>query len=178
MPRKNPRGVSYNGKPDNQQERPEDIGWVVGFTDGEGCFSVSIIKNKTTKTGWQVFPEFVVTQGSSSRSSLESLKDFFECGRIFENKRYDNHREHLLRFCVRSRAELKERIIPFFQMHRLRTKKGRDFNMFCQIIDLMDQGEHLKISGMKKIAKIIEKMNRRVPSRLLESSETTRQTST
>lgn len=34
---------------DNQQERSEIKGWIVGFTDGEGCFSVSIIKNKTTK---------------------------------------------------------------------------------------------------------------------------------
>ena len=38
---------------DNQQERPEINGWIVGFTDGEGCFSVSIIRNKTSSLGWQ-----------------------------------------------------------------------------------------------------------------------------
>src|SRR6059058_6284304 len=35
------------------------VGWIVGFVDGEGCFSVTIQKT-TTATGWQVFPEFVV----------------------------------------------------------------------------------------------------------------------
>ena len=46
---------------DNQQERLRTVGWIVGFVDGEGCFSVTIQK-ATTSTGWQVFPEFVVTQ--------------------------------------------------------------------------------------------------------------------
>ena len=56
--------LSKNGlNRDNQQERLKTIGWIVGFVDGEGCFSVSVFKNKTTKNGWQIFPEFVVTQG-------------------------------------------------------------------------------------------------------------------
>ncbi len=55
----------------NQQERLKIIGWVVGFVDGEGCFCVSINRNSTSRTGWQVIPEFVVTQGQKSLSSLE-----------------------------------------------------------------------------------------------------------
>ena len=48
---------------DNQQERLKIENWILGFTDGEGCFSVSLLKNKTSKLDWQVFPEFVITQG-------------------------------------------------------------------------------------------------------------------
>ena len=33
---------------ENQQERL-DPQWLVGFTDGEGCFSISIFKNETIK---------------------------------------------------------------------------------------------------------------------------------
>ena len=54
---------------DNQQERLRTVGWIVGFVDGEGCFSVTIQK-ATTATGWQVFPEFVVTQGRKKLASL------------------------------------------------------------------------------------------------------------
>ena len=59
---------------DNQQERLKTVGWIVGFVDGEGCFSVSIQRCRVVKLGWQVFPEFVVTQGakSISRSSITS----------------------------------------------------------------------------------------------------------
>ena len=36
--------------------------------------------------------------------------------------------------------------------------------------------KHLEIKGLQEIAKIIEQMNRKVPSKFLESSETIRQT--
>ena len=85
---------------DNQQERLE-IGWVVGFIDGEGCFSISLHKNPTTRLGWQIMPEFVVTQGEKSLNVLVRLRDFFDCGNIFVNRRYDNHpqRESLSFLC-------------------------------------------------------------------------------
>jgi len=52
----------------NQQERRELIGWIVGFTDGEGCFSVTVFRNAKgrLRLGWQVIPEYVVTQGARS----------------------------------------------------------------------------------------------------------------
>ena len=162
---------------DNQQERLKIIGWIVGFTDGEGCFSVSIIKNKTTKLGWQIFPEFVVTQGVKSLQALKMFHDYFGCGNIFVNKRRDNHNEHLCRFCIRSIKELHERIIPFFKKNPLLTAKWKDFQKFAEIIEMMISHKHLSNTGMQVIAKKIEQMNRKKLSRFLESSETIRQTS-
>ena len=159
---------------DNQQERLRNEGWIVGFVDGEGCFSVSIIKNATTKFGWQVFPEFVVTQGEKSKNSLHILNDYFKCGKIFVNNRYDNHKENIYRYCVRSKVELSEKIIPFFAKNQLKTAKKEDFKIFSKIIAMMNENEHQKFSGIKKIAKMIEKMNHKKSSRFLESSETKR----
>lgn len=158
----------------NQQERLKTIGWITGYVDGEGCFSVSIVKNPRTKFGWQVFPEFVVTQGEKSLASLKFLQKFFGCGRIFVNRRYDNHKENLYRYCVRSIDDLSNIIIPFFKQYSLRTAKKKDFEKFAQILSLMNKRIHFKHSGLKRIAKIIEKMNRKIPSKFLESSETIR----
>src|SRR6266404_1481333 len=77
---------------DNQQERLRTVGWIVGFVDGEGCFSVTIQRCRVVKLGWQVFPEFVVTQGARSLGALQALQQFFACGRIFINRRNDNHK--------------------------------------------------------------------------------------
>ena len=112
---------------DNQQERLKIAWWICGFVDGEGCFSVSIIKNKTTKSGIQIFPEFVVTQGAKSLLALKEIKNFFDCGNIFVNKRYDNHNENLYRYCVRSLEDLKTKIIPFFLENNLKTYKRKIF---------------------------------------------------
>ena len=159
---------------DNQQERLKIESWILGFTDGEGCFSVSIIKNKTSKLGWQVFPEFVITQGKKSLPALDIFQKYFQCGRIFENRRYDNHKEHIYRYCIRSIGDLENNIVPFFRKHKLQTAKSQDFEKFAKILSIMKEKKHLEKKGMKQIAKIIEKMNRKKTSRFLESSETIR----
>ena len=159
---------------DDQQERLEIENWITGFTDGEGCFSVSLIKNKTTTSGWQLFPEFVITQGSKSLPALKLIQNYFKCGKLFINVRHDNHREHLYRYCVRSLNELKEIIVPFFRKSKLRTYKRNDFEIFSKIIELMHRKVHLKEKGMIKIVRLIETMNRKKKSRYLKSSETKR----
>jgi len=148
---KNPIGA------DNQQERLKLSWWIAGFTDGEGCFSVSIFHNKTSRLGWQVMPEFVLTQGKSSLSALEEVKTFFNCGHIFINKRYDNHHEHLYRYCVRKREDLNNIIIPFFHQHPLLTAKKKSFKKFYQALDLINQGKHLDKKGLEEIAQLVGK---------------------
>ena len=138
----------------NQQERFKQVGWVVGFVDGEGCFSVSIFKNRTSKHGFQVMPEFVVTQGQKSISVLEEIKDFFGCGSIFVNRRHDNHKENIYRFCVRSLKDIHKTIIPFFQQNQLKTYKRNDFELFCKVVEMMIHRKHLTIEGLEAIRKL------------------------
>ncbi len=158
---------------DNQQERLKMSLWIVGFVDGEGSFLISIFRNKTTKLGWQVFPEFVVTQGAKSYKALEEIRKFFGCGRIFINRRYDNHHEDTYRFCIRSVADLREKIVPFFEKYSLRTMKLNDFQKFKKVLNLMKNGAHLKVKGLKSIQKIALTMNRKGVTSL-KSSETIR----
>lgn len=123
---------------DNQQGRL-DPWWISGFVDGEGCFAVSVFRNMTTTSGYQVFPEFVVTQGTKSLSVLEELQNFFQCGNVYRNIRHDNHRECLHRYCVRSLEDLRLRIIPFFKEYPLRTAKRDDFQTFCTVITMVEK---------------------------------------
>ena len=139
---------------DNQQERLKLSGWIVGFVDGEGCFSVSIFKNRTSKSGFQVMPEFVVTQGQKSLEVLQTVKDFFGCGSIFVNRRHDNHRENIYRFCVRSLKDLHEKVIPFFGDNQLKTHKKHDFELFCKVVEMMIHRKHLTPEGLEAIRQL------------------------
>lgn len=148
---------------DNQQESRETIGWIVGFVDGEGCFTVSIFRNKKAqrKLGWQVFPEFVVSQGKKSINTLEFFQKYFKCGTIIRNKRYDNHCEDMYKYCVRSQKDLREVIIPFFTIHPLKSAKKEDFEIFRKIVKKIEKKNHLNMVGLKKIAHLALKMNRK-----------------
>jgi len=145
---------------DNQQGRL-DPWWIAGFVDGEGCFSVSIFKNATSKSGVQVFPEFVVTQGAKSVAALEALQQFFNCGKLYKNNRSDNHREPLYRYCVRASQDLRQKIIPFFEKYPLQTAKQQDFLVFCQVVKAIEKREHLNVEGLARIRMLAATTNRR-----------------
>lgn len=169
---------------DNQQERIE-VGWIVGFVDGEGSFLVNIFKSSQAKLKWQIFPEFNVSQSLKGKDLLHALEKFFQCGHIYAHNARNIKQgtwDPLYKYCVRSKTELLEKIIPFFEKYSPKGKsKLHDFQSFVQVVKLMDKGEHLTIQGMIKIAKIAEKMTHRKPfkdssiSKFLLSSETIRQ---
>jgi LAGLIDADG endonuclease len=143
---------------DNQQERLIQLGWVTGFVDGEGCFSIGFVRQAGGanrigyKVGFRVSHRFVVTQGIRSRSALEELRRFFGIGRVYVGKRHDNHREHLGQFIVNRRDELLGTVIPFFQAHPLRTTKQQDFEKFARCMRLIESGRHHGVDGLVEIA--------------------------
>jgi hypothetical protein len=160
---------------DNQQERLITVGWIVGFVDGEGCFSISIQRCSVVKLGWQVFPEFVVTQGAKSVEVLHFLRDYFDCGRVFINNRNDNHKEPIYRYCVRAVRDLREKVIPFFEENQLKTSKRRAFEVFADVLRRMERSEHLTEQGLREIATLAGRINKQKKPKFLESSETVRQ---
>jgi hypothetical protein len=152
---------------ENQQERLIQLGWVIGFVDGEGCFSVSFVRQhdrtgrRGYRLGYQVAPRFVVSQGVSSVASLEGLKEFFGVGRVYGNRRHDNHREHMMQYVVSERWALLETIVPFFEEHPLRTAKRSDFEKFVRVLEMIEAGLHLTAEGLVHIAEITQTMNHR-----------------
>ena len=115
-----------------------------------------------------------VTQAAPSRPALELVERVFGCGQIVENRRHDNHRHPLLRFSVKRRRELISTVVPFFEQHPLITAKRADFVAFASVLSMMEDGAHLTEEGLRRIAAITERMNRRGRSRFLESSEAIR----
>jgi len=152
---------------DNQQERLWICGWIAGFVDGEGCFSVPIFRNHKAKLRWQVQPQFVVTQSASSRDVLEELVSIFGCGKECVNRRHDDHREQSALCSVKRLTDLRDVIVPHFEEHQLRTSKSEDFERFVRVLRLMEERKHLTMSGLIEIAEIVETMNRRKPSEVL-----------
>jgi hypothetical protein len=152
---------------ENQQERLIRLGWVIGFVDGEGCFSIGFVRQpdrpgrRGYSSGYQVFHRFIVTQGVGSVDCLEDLRGFFGVGRVYTNKRHDNHREHVAQYHVGRRDDLLETIIPFFREHPLRTAKRFDFEKFTRCMELVASGHHRSSEGLIEIAKITETMNHR-----------------
>ena len=131
-----------------------DAQWITGFVDGEGCFHVQVNPHSEMRAGYQVLPEFTVTQHERDVQLLHALKAYFGCGVV-----RTNHGDRMA-YRVRGHAHLAERIIPFFEKHPLKSKKRVDFEKFRDVVRLMQANEHLTPAGIEKIRAIAAKMNR------------------
>ncbi len=149
---------------DNQQESL-DSDWITGFVDGEGCFYVGINRIEKMSLGWQVLPEFRVTQHERDVVLLERIRDDFGFGSV-----RPNHGDRM-DYRVRGLDNLNE-VVEFFERHPLQSKKRSDFETFAEIIEMMNDDLHLTKSGLDRIARLASTMNEGVTRSYLESSET------
>ena len=158
---------------DNQQERSKIEAWILGFTDGEGCFHISINKMPEMSLGWQVLPEFRIVQHEKDEKVLQKIKNCFGFGDVKINRqdKYGTRKE----FRVRGLENL-NKIVQFFRDNPLTTSKKKDFEIFSEVINLINKKEHLTKEGLDKIAKLISEMDRKPKLKYLESSETLRST--
>ncbi|MBI2638142.1 LAGLIDADG family homing endonuclease [Candidatus Peregrinibacteria bacterium] len=171
---------------DNQQERLRDgfSYYISGFVDGEGTFHIAIQKTSNVNVGYQLIPEFRISQREDRAELLYRIRDVFQCGYIKQNHAR-NLRDKNLVYTVRNKTDLWNRIIPFFRKFPLQSMKHQDFLKFSTIVEQMLQGKHLKHEGLRHLLRIVFSMNRGGKYRtihkknlihLLESSETIRQT--
>jgi hypothetical protein len=167
---------------DNQQETELaeiDPWWVVGFVDGEGCFSVSIHRNELAKptNGWHIQPTFHVAQHIDHVDVLYELRRFFGCGSV----RRKSASNPVMVYSVHSTKQLLERVIPFFETHPLRVKRD-DFERFRRIAAAVRQRRHHRPEVFRQVVEVAYAMNRNGRQRkrpieeiLSGSSETARQ---
>ena len=137
--------------------------YIVGLTDGEGCFYVLLNKSPLYRTGYGVHLHFHIKMQQIDREVLIKVRNTLECGEVyFQSEKRQNH-THCYRYTVSAHRDILEKIIPFFRKHPLQTySKNKNFELFVQIADLVANGKHLTSSGVNLIKELKAKMNQRV----------------
>ncbi len=164
------------------KKRSELAYYIVGFTDGEGCFSIALKQQAGTRFGFVLDPVFHVTQHAKNRGLLLLLERFFGCGRVIQKP----GQAETLQYYVDNRRQISEKIIPFFEKHAL-IVKGEDFRKFADIVRALENKEHSDKGTFKKLVSVAFSMNMEGKQRRYDlesvlkaiedgSSETIRQT--
>ena len=136
--------------------------YVVGLTDGEGCFYVNIGKYPAYKSGFRVQMHFHLKMQEKDFSLLGKIKNTLECGEVyFQKEKRANHCQ-CYRYSVSSNKEILDTIIPFFLKHPLQSVSKREsFNAFVRIARFVKRNEHLTKEGIEKIRLLKSLMNRK-----------------
>jgi LAGLIDADG endonuclease len=138
---------------DNQQERLDC--YIAGYVDGEGSFSVSVQRNSSCRVGFQLVPEFHVSQNGDRAQVLELMKARLGCGYIKPNSKTDR----ALVYVVRDRDALLERVIPFFERNPLLSGKQAEVQTFASIVRAMARNEHRSDAGFRQLLDLAVSMN-------------------
>ena len=133
---------------------PLDPWFVTGLTDGEGCFCVSFAVRSKLRTGLEVRPSFSLSLNERDRSLLEDLQMFFGCGWIRQSKS-----DRTFKYEARSVDDLIDPIVPHFERYPLRGIKATSFEAFANVCRMIEQGDHLRRNGLRKIIYIAYEMN-------------------
>jgi len=110
--------------------------WLVtGFTDGEGCFSLSVVSDRQQRKGhatiyhrWRV--DFCYALRGDDIQMLNQIKEFFNCGIVSlsnptSTKTMHNYGQAQYH-CI-TPADLVNKVIPHFENYPLHSKKQQDF---------------------------------------------------
>lgn len=134
-----------------------DPNYIVGFVDGEGCFSITVNKHKDRK-----LPEirllFEIEVREDDKEIICQIQETLECGKIYclNYDRYEKWRPHV-KYKVSDFDSVVNKIIPFFQKHPLQAKKRFQFQRFCKVAELMKEKVHLTSEGVARIIEIRHK---------------------
>ena len=135
--------------------------YIVGLTDGEGCFYVNIRpkdkKSKRSKEG--VETHFYLKMSQEELPLLKKVKKFFGCGAIyFQNEKRLNH-SSCYRFEINSQEDIHKILIPFFDSHPLQSQKKRNYKIFRQIALMIKEKKHKTKRGLLRIRQLKSSMN-------------------
>jgi hypothetical protein len=128
--------------------------YISGYTDGEGCFSVSFLIREKLTVGVETRPSFSVSQNEDRAETLFHMQKHFRCGHMRRD-----YSDKTLKYEVRNLNDLLTKVIPHFRKNPMLSGKQKDFEHFARICLLMKEGAHKTKSGMQKILHEAFQMN-------------------
>jgi hypothetical protein len=133
-----------------------DPNYIVGFVDGEGCFSITVNKNGNALPEIRLL--FEIELREDDEAILQQIKDVLGCGNVYRlnYQRYDKWRPHV-KYKVSNFPDIVGKVIPFFQQYPLQAKKRQQFEKFCTVAIMMAHKEHLLPQGIAEIKRIRQK---------------------
>jgi hypothetical protein len=135
--------------------------YIIGLTDGEGCFYINVRPPDKRYRGSKVGVEthFYIKLREDDLSLLKQVKSFFKCGEVYFQKEKRKNHSPCYRFEINSQKDIWEVVIPFFDKHPLRSNKKKNYLIFREIALIIRNGNYKEDENLEKIRKLKSQMN-------------------
>lgn len=141
--------------------------WLSGFTDSEGCFTVSVVKRSETYN--QVHVRYILSQKSSGPatwgrgketcgglSELELMTKIAEMlnGKVSHLKSYNGYN-------MTVNLSKLSKVIGYFNKYSLKTKKYIDYFNWLKAYKLVINKDHFNEDGLNRVKNLMNKINKK-----------------
>jgi hypothetical protein len=105
--------------------------YIVGLTDGEGCFLVQI------RTDYRIVLRYFITQRFDNKELLDKVFDFFKIGYVYRKFQGNDKKKMTFVYEVTKQDDIQNVIIPFFRSNPLEGVKQKSFKRFARIAEIV-----------------------------------------
>jgi LAGLIDADG endonuclease len=130
--------------------------WLSGFTDAEGCFSVSFYKLKNKISQCRI--RYILDQ-KDEKELLYYIRSLFKYGNVNLRSKTNNVYRLVINMNKPNRDDF-NLLIDYFKLFPLKTLKIYNFKLWCEVLDLMLLKKHKTETGIKLIKNLRTKMNK------------------
>lgn len=144
-----------------QRDKPKilSVDYLVGLTDGEGCFYVNIRPSRSKQPYSTVELHFYLKLRGDHLELLNKVKESFGCGAVYHQSESRANHSECFRFEINSRRDIFNTLIPLFDKYPLQGPKQNDYLLFRQVAEIVRDKSRLTATQIAKIGKLKRKMN-------------------
>jgi hypothetical protein len=121
--------------------------YIVGLTEGEGCFLVSLRKDN------RIDLRFFIAQAIGNKLLLGKIQKFFGIGAVYQKSNVTGKLPAYV-FEVTKRDDIYNVIIPFFKKHKLMVTKAISFAVFEEISKIVKGRQDKRKLSSKELSYI------------------------
>ncbi len=123
--------------------------YIVGFTEGDGCFLVCLRKD------YRIEMRYFISQAIGNHPLLEEIQKFMGVGSVYQKSNVRGKLPAYV-FEVAKRDDIYNVIIPFFQKHTLKGTKAKSFSVFREIALLVKGRQDTRKLTTKELKYVTE----------------------
>ena len=147
--------------------------YILGFIEGEGCFSIAIGKyidrkprqgkwtsNKKNPRLFRISPSFRITNAEVNLPLLEEIKSTLGFGATYVQKRSEKNPSYSnMAYYYTNSFEEALKVKEYFSPTDFKTTKGKDFVLWGKCLEIIQQKRHNTKEGILQICALRDQMN-------------------
>ncbi len=122
--------------------------YIVGLTDGEGCFLVQI------RTDFRIVLRYFITQRFDNKKLLNKVFVFFKIGYVYRKFQGNDKKKMTFVYEVTKQDDIQNVIIPFFKNNPLQGVKKKSFERFARVAEIVKNRQDTRKLTKKELDKV------------------------